>query len=109
MGRSISFVARPGDREIVSRRDPAGRGRQDGPLLLDVRPPVLLDEDHRRCPGVRRKEGARRASGARTRPDREGGGVQEERPGDLSITLNVIRYSLNVKDMMRFSLYHLYD
>ena len=47
----------PGDRAGLPRRDAAGRRRQGGALLLDVRPQVLLDEDH---PGPPR--GGRRGS-----------------------------------------------
>ena len=36
----------PGHRARLPRRDAAGRRRQGGALLLDVRPQVLLDEDH---------------------------------------------------------------
>jgi thiamine biosynthesis protein ThiC len=36
----------PGDRARVPRRDAARRRRQGRALLLDVRPEVLLDEDH---------------------------------------------------------------
>ena len=42
----VQPVARPRNRAQIPRRDAAGRRRQDRALLLDVRPEVLLDEDH---------------------------------------------------------------
>src|SRR4051812_12813363 len=43
LGGSVQPGPRPGDRALVSRRDDAGRRRQGGALLLDVRAEVLLD------------------------------------------------------------------
>ena len=55
----FNLVARPRNRRAIPRPDPAGRRRQDRPLLLDVRPQILLDEDQRRksasSPGCRNK------------------------------------------------------
>ena len=49
---------RPGDRPRIPRRKPAEGGLQDRPLLLHVRPQVLLDEDQpghpRRVPQAER-------------------------------------------------------
>ena len=45
LARPVQPVARPRDRRGLPRPDPAGRRRQDRPLLLDVRPQILLDED----------------------------------------------------------------
>ena len=56
----------------VPRRDAPGRGRQDGALLLDVRPALLLDEDHRGRARVRGPAGARGRRGAEAGPRREG-------------------------------------
>ena len=65
LARPVQPVARSGDGTRLSRRDAAGRGRQDRALLLDVRPQVLLDADHpghpRRGPGWRRRQGWRRS------------------------------------------------
>ena len=57
----VQPVARSGDRARVPRRDLAGRRGQDRALLLDVRPELLLDEDHPGRARLRRREG-RRAS-----------------------------------------------
>src|SRR3546814_5609484 len=46
MARPIQPVARSRHRRAISRPDLACGGRQDRPLLLDVRPQILLDEDH---------------------------------------------------------------
>jgi phosphomethylpyrimidine synthase len=45
LGGPVQPGPRPGHGTGVPRRDPAGRARQDGALLLDVRAEVLLDED----------------------------------------------------------------
>ena len=60
LGGPVQPGARSGDRPGLSRRDPAGRGGQGGPLLLHVRPQVLLDEDHPGRAGLRGGDGARR-------------------------------------------------
>ena len=46
LGGSVQPRARPRARPRLPRRDAAGRGRQGRPLLLHVRPAVLLHEDH---------------------------------------------------------------
>ena len=51
-------------REFHDETLPAGR-RQDRPLLLHVRPALLLDENHRRRPQIRRRTRHRRGGGAR--------------------------------------------
>ena len=48
LARPVQPVARPRHGRAISRPDPAGGRRQDRPLLLDVRPEILLDEDQRR-------------------------------------------------------------
>ena len=53
LARPVQPVARPRHRRAISRPDPAGGRRQDRPLLLDVRPQILLDEDHPGSPRVR--------------------------------------------------------
>src|SRR5262249_30946149 len=50
----VQPLARPHHRAEAARRDAARRRRAAGPLLLDVRPAVLLDEDH---PGRARRHG----------------------------------------------------
>src|SRR5439155_6300403 len=77
-------LARSRDRARVPRRDAARRGREGRALLLDVRPEVLLDEDHAGSAGIRRTAGrGRRDRRARAGAAREGGGVPEERRRDL--------------------------
>ena len=71
LGGPVQPGARPGDRPRLPRRDAAGRGRQGGPLLLDVRAEVLLDEDHPGRAGLRGGDGG------------EGGGVPGAGRGDL--------------------------
>ena len=57
LGRSIQPLARPGSRARISRRNPAAGRRQARALLFDVRPTLLLNEDH---PGRARVRGAER-------------------------------------------------
>jgi phosphomethylpyrimidine synthase len=45
----------PGHRRTISRPDPPRGRRQDRPLLLHVRPQILLDEDHAGSEGFRRQ------------------------------------------------------
>ena len=54
LARPVRAVARSRDRRDLSRRDPAGRGRQGGSFLLDVRAQILLDEDHPGGPRLRK-------------------------------------------------------
>ncbi len=48
LGGPVQPLARPRAGARLPRRDAARRGREGRPLLLDVRPELLLDEDHRR-------------------------------------------------------------
>ncbi len=57
------------NRGSLPRRDPAGRRRQGGALLLHVRPEILLDEDHAGRAGL---------CGAAEREERGHGGDGEE-------------------------------
>ncbi len=80
LGGSVQPLARPRDGARVPRRDPAGGGREDRALLLDVRAALLLDEDHAGRPRLRRQ--ARHRGGDRRHragAQGEGGGVQEGR------------------------------
>lgn len=45
LGGPVQPRPRPGHGALLPRRDAAGRAREDGALLLDVRAEVLLDED----------------------------------------------------------------
>ena len=56
----------------TARRDPARAGRQDRPLLLHVRPQVLLHADQPGRPHVRRRPRPARRGGHRCRPRAEG-------------------------------------
>src|SRR5581483_2857877 len=91
MGRSVQPLPRSGNGQIIPRRDPSGRRGEDRPLLLDVRTALLLNEDHRRCPGVRREECIGRTVGPRARNDRKIRGVQEEGIPDLSLGCGAMR------------------
>ncbi len=61
VGGPVQPVARPGHRARVPRRDAAGRRRQGGALLLDVRPEVLQHGAHAAGAGPRRKRACRRS------------------------------------------------
>src|SRR5436853_50077 len=63
LGRSIQPQPRPRHRARVPRRDAAAGRRKERALLLDVRPALLLDEDHRRRPQIRRRTRHRRGRG----------------------------------------------
>src|SRR5439155_9882520 len=78
LGGSVQFVARPRDGACVPRRDPAGRGRQARPLLLDVRPEVLQYGAHAAGARLRPPEGDRRAGGGGSGDGGKVGGVSEE-------------------------------
>ena len=56
LGGSVQPRARPRGRARVPRRDAAAGGRQARALLLDVRPALLLDEDHAGGARLRRAE-----------------------------------------------------
>ena len=53
LARPVQPIARPDDGRAVPRPDPAGRRRQGRAFLLDVRPEILLDEDHAGNPRYR--------------------------------------------------------
>ncbi len=63
-------------REFHDETLAAGR-RQDRPLLLHVRPALLLDEDHRRRPQIRRRTGHRRRGSAEEGDGGEVEGVRQ--------------------------------
>src|SRR3954454_12755466 len=67
MGRPVQPRARSGHGERLPRRDAAERQHEGGALLLDVRPALLLHEDH-----------AGRARLRGKRDEGEVGGVREE-------------------------------
>ena len=58
LGGPVQPGAGSGDRAGLPRRDAAGRRGQGRPLLLHVRPQVLLDEDHPGRAGLRGGDGA---------------------------------------------------
>jgi hypothetical protein len=64
LARPVQPVARSRHGRAIPRPDPAGRRRQDRPLLLDVRAEVLLDEDHPGSARLRRQ--AERRDGSET-------------------------------------------
>ncbi len=65
LGGPVQPLARPRDRPPDARRDPPAGRLQDRRVLLDVRPQVLLDEDHRGPPQARHR-------GRRAGPGRHG-------------------------------------
>ena len=69
------------------RRDAARRGLQGRALLLDVRPEVLLDEDHAGRARVRGAAGRapRRRRGGRAGPAREGARSSATRGGEIYV------------------------
>ena len=72
---------RPRHRAQLPRRDAAQGGPQGRALLLDVRPEILLDEDHRRRPRIRGGAERQREGGAVSGGGAEGhGGDVEEVP-----------------------------
>ena len=86
LGGPVQSRARSRHGAGVPRRDPARRGRQARALLLDVRPALLLDEDHPGGARLRRPAGGgsdrsrpRGSQDDRAGPAGEGGGVQAER------------------------------
>ncbi len=83
LGRSVQPRPRPRDRPRVPRRNPPAGRRQDRALLLHVRPALLLDEDHRRRPQIRRRTGDLRGGGAEERDGGEVEGVCGEGRGGL--------------------------
>jgi phosphomethylpyrimidine synthase len=69
----------PRDRARVPRRDAAGRRRQGGALLLDVRPEVLLDGAHAAGARLRGRAQPHERGRAQRGDEREVRGVQEGR------------------------------
>ena len=55
LDRSVQPLARSRHRAQLPRRDAAQGSPQGGAFLLDVRPEILLDEDHRRRARLRRR------------------------------------------------------
>ena len=79
LARPVQPVARSRHRRGISRPDAAGRRRQDRPLLLDVRPEILLDEDHAGGQGIRPPKSARPSSACRTGGGRRSAARAERR------------------------------
>ena len=79
----FNLVARPRDRARIPRRNPAAGRRQDRAFLLHVRPALLLDEDHRRRPQIRRRTRHRRGRGVEEGDGRKVEGVRGKRRGGL--------------------------
>ena len=74
---------RPRHGARLPRRDAAQGREQDGALLLDVRPQVLLDEDHAGGARIRRRQGIGRGRSAGRGHGWQVGGVQGRRRRDL--------------------------
>ncbi len=75
LARPVQPVARSGNGGAIPRPDPPRRRRQDRPLLLDVRPQVLLDEDHAGSARLRRQAGSRCPQLLPARPERQSRGA----------------------------------
>jgi len=82
LGGPVQPVARPANSPRVPRRDPAGRGRESGPLLLDVWSEVLQHGADTAGPRLRGRQGRRRGRRAEARDAGEVGGVPPT-AGDL--------------------------
>ena len=82
----FNLVARPRHRRAISRPDPPGGRRQDRPLLLDVRPEILLDEDHAGGEGLRgeAEPERRRLPRRKSSPERGGGPCRSDGGGAAS-------------------------
>ena len=91
LGGPVPPRARPRDGARVPRRDPAGRRREARPLLLDVRPALLLDEDHAGRARLRRLARRRRGQGARDRARGKVRGVSARGRRGLSKSLALRR------------------
>src|ERR1700722_5266445 len=86
-------------RARIPRRDLAEGRAQGGALLLDVRPEVLLDEDHAGRARLRGELGRQREGRARPRRGAEGHGATrggERRRRDRDARRNRGRYGLDV-------------
>ena len=70
----------------VPRRDLAAGGRESRPLLLHVRPPLLLHEDHPGRAQLRRLPERRQGGGRGGRPGREGPRVPRAGQRDLQVS-----------------------
>ncbi len=75
LARPVQPLARSRHRRAISRPDPPRGRRQDRPFLLDVRPQILLDEDHAGGPGLRGEAEPERGqlSSPQSSPRRGGG------------------------------------
>ena len=73
----------PETRPRIPRRNPPAGRRQNRPLLQHVRPALLLDEDHRRRPQIRRRTGDLRGRGLEERHGGEVEGVRGKGRGGL--------------------------
>jgi phosphomethylpyrimidine synthase len=83
LGRPVQSLPRPRHRPRIPRRNPPAGRSQERPLLLHVRPPLLLHEDHRRRPQIRRRTSHLRGRSASARDGGEVEGVRGERSGGL--------------------------
>ena len=90
LGRPVQPEPRPRDRARVPRRNPAAGRRQDRAFLLHVRPALLLHEDHRRRPQIRRRTRHRRGRSAEEGHGRKIKGVCGERRGGLQQSVNLL-------------------
>ncbi len=88
LGRPVQPRPRSGQGARVPRRDAAPVGGQARAFLLDVRPALLLDEDHAGRARVRGEAGRCGSRRDRDGDGGEGGGVRAEGGGDLHEVLS---------------------
>ena len=88
LGRPVQPRPRSRQGARVPRRDAAEGGDEDRALLLDVRPALLLDEDHAGRARLRGEDRRRRAGRARSGHAAEDGRVRAARPRDPAGQLN---------------------
>ena len=89
--RSVPPRPRSRAREGVPRRDAPRRRRQDRPLLLDVRSPLLLDGDHPAGPRLRRPAGHHTRRRPRTGHEGTVRRVPQARRRDLLVAVQAFR------------------
>jgi phosphomethylpyrimidine synthase len=91
LGRPVQPRPRPGQGQVLPRRDPAQGIRQGRPLLLHVRPALLLHEDHPGRARLRREAGHQRERSPGEGHGGEVGRVREDRGGGLPQGLKRLR------------------
>ena len=102
-GKTSSTSASIPTRRASSTTRRCRSGRQARAFLLDVRPALLLDEDHAGRPRVRREAGDRGERRDREGDGSKGGRVRAERRGDLFEGLRCSRHETAVSSRVMLS------